>query len=134
MTTLYFESVNEDELRNFGFIKGCKFKETQVLLALVTTSEGLAVTHCLFPGNIYEGHTWISMMAETKKVHEVGNIEVVADRAMFSKENLDMMEAEGVTYIVASRPRQLPRELKGRSLNLMISSFQWLMTNSNLPK
>ena len=35
VTTLYFESFEADELRNFGFSKDCKFKETQVVLALV---------------------------------------------------------------------------------------------------
>lgn len=112
VTTLYFESVNEDELRGFGFSKDCKFKETQVVLALVTTTEGLPVTYRLFPGNIYEGHTLIEMVGEIRKLYEVGNIFVVADRAMFSDENLSMMDSEGIGYIVASRLRRLPRELR----------------------
>jgi hypothetical protein len=88
VTTLFFESVNEDELRGFGFSKDCKFKETQVVLALVTTTDGLPITYRLFPGNIYEGHTLISMIEEIKKVHEVGNVLLVADRAMFSRKTL----------------------------------------------
>ena len=39
VTTLYFESIQADELRDFGFSKDCKFKETQVVLALVTTTQ-----------------------------------------------------------------------------------------------
>ena len=35
-TTLHFESFTPDEMRAFGFSKDCKFKETQVVLALVT--------------------------------------------------------------------------------------------------
>ncbi len=112
VTTLYFESVDQDELRNFGFSKDCKFKETQVVLALVTTTEGLPVTYRVFPGNIYEGHTLVSMVAEIKKVYEVANVVLVADRAMFSRENLELMDAEGITFVVASRLKQLPKELK----------------------
>jgi transposase len=112
VTTLFFESVNEDELRNFGFSKDCKFKETQVVLALVTTTDGLPITYRLFPGNIYEGHTLISMVEEIKKVHEVGNVLLVADRAMFSRENLDAMDERDIKYIVASRLKQLPKELR----------------------
>ncbi|MGB9609345.1 MAG: IS1634 family transposase [Bryobacteraceae bacterium] len=112
VTTLYFESVDQDELRNFGFSKDCKFKETQVVLALVTTTEGLPVTYRVFPGNIYEGHTLVSMVAEIKKVYEVANVVLVADRAMFSRENLELMDAEGITFVVASRLKQLPNELK----------------------
>ena len=63
-----------DELRDFGFSKDCKFNETQVVLALVTTTEGLPVTYRLFPGNIYEGHTLITMVEEIKKVYEVEDI------------------------------------------------------------
>jgi transposase len=117
VTTLYFESVNPDELRNFGFSKDCKFNQTQVVLALVTTTEGLPVTYRLFPGNIYEGHTLLSMVAEIKRVYEVENIVLVADRAMFSTDNLQTMEAEGIKYIVASRLRHLPGALKREILD-----------------
>lgn len=117
VTTLYFESVKEDELRGFGFSKDCKFKETQVVLALVTTTEGLPVTYRLFPGNMYEGHTLRQMVSELKEFYEVGNIFVVADRAMFSEENLAMMDSEGIRYIVASRLRRLPKELREQIIN-----------------
>ena len=96
-----------NELRDFGFSKDCKFNETQVVLALVTTTEGLPVTYRLFPGNIYEGHTLITMVEEIKKVYEVDNILLVADRAMFSKENLAAMDTAGIKYIVAARLRRL---------------------------
>ena len=112
VTTLFFESVNADQLRGFGFSKDCKFKETQVVLALVTTTGGLPITYRLFPGNIYEGHTLISMIEEIKKVHEVGKVLLVADRAMFSRENLDAMDARSIKYIVASRLKQLPKKLR----------------------
>lgn len=133
VTTLYFESVIQDELRNFGFSKDCKFKETQVVLALVTTAEGLPVTYRLFPGNIYEGHTLISMVEEIKRVYAVENIVLVADRAMFSKDNLETMDTQGIKYIVASRLGRLPRELKGRILrsetflpSVVDDEFHWV--------
>jgi len=112
VTTLFFESVNEDELRAFGFSKDCKFKETQVVLALVTTTDGLPITYRLFPGNIYEGHTLISMVEDIRKVYEVGNVLLVADRAMFSMDNLEAMDERGIKYIVASRLKQLPNQLR----------------------
>lgn len=45
VTTLYFESFEADELRNFGFSKDCKFNQTQVVLALVTNREGIPITY-----------------------------------------------------------------------------------------
>ena len=111
VTTLFFESVNEDELRGFGFSKDCKFKETLVALALVTITNGLPITYRLFPSNIYEGHTLISMIEEIKKVHEVRNVLLVADRAMFSLDNLKAMEGRDIKYI-ASRLKRLPVQLR----------------------
>jgi len=108
VTTLYFESFETDELRDNGFSKDCKFKETQVVLALVTTTGGLPITYRLFPGDMYEGHTLIEMIGEIRKVYEVQNVVLVADRAMFSRENLDLMDGQGMRYIVAARLRKLP--------------------------
>lgn len=62
VTTLYFESFDEDELRRFGLSKDCKFKETQIVLALVTNDQGVPITYELFPGNQYEGGTLIEIV------------------------------------------------------------------------
>jgi hypothetical protein len=114
VTTLAFESVAPDGLREFGFSKDGKFKETQVTLALVTTPEGMPLTYRLFAGNMYEGHTLVLMVEEIRKHYEVERVLLVADRAMFSDANLDYMDKAGVRYIVAARLRRLPKELRRR--------------------
>ena len=43
VTTLYFESFDPDTLRLCGYSKDNKVKETQVVLALMTSVEGLPV-------------------------------------------------------------------------------------------
>jgi len=133
VTTLYFESFEADDLRNFGFSKDNKFKETQVALALVTTTSGLPITYQLFPGNMYEGHTLIEMIQQIKKVYDVKNVVLVADRGMFNKDNLALMDAEGVKYIVAARLRSLPKKLKEDILEsydfnptVIENEFHWL--------
>lgn len=133
VTTLYFESIDRDELREFGYSKDCKFKETQVVLALVTTTEGLPITYRLFPGNMYEGHTLITMISEIKKVYDVNNVMLVADRAMFSEDNLAFMEAEQIRYIVAARLRKLPKSMRESILNsddcapaVIENEFHWV--------
>lgn len=40
-TTLYFESFNKDELRQKGYSKGLYFSQSQVLLAMMVTKEGM---------------------------------------------------------------------------------------------
>lgn len=117
VTTLYFESVIQDELRDFGFSKDCKFKETQVVLALITTREGLPIGYEVFPGNTYEGHTLIEVVNQLKAQYSVGNVLIVADRAMFSDDNLSYMENEGINYIVAARLKSLSKEIKEDIVN-----------------
>ncbi len=125
MTTLYFESVQSDELREFGFSKDCKFKETQVVLALVTTKQGLPVTYELFPGNIYEGATLIQMVQKLKKTYNINNILLVADRAMFTEKNLFFMDKLGITYIVAAKLKALPNKLKEEILESSELRARW---------
>lgn len=117
VTTLYFESVKQDDIRNFGFSKDRKFNETQIVLALVTTKEGLPISYETFPGNIYEGHTLIEMIKQLKGQYAVENILLVADRAMFSDENLSYMEKEDVKYIVAAKLKSLTKEIKEDIIN-----------------
>lgn len=133
VTTLYFESFEPDELRNFGFSKDCKFKETQVVLALVTTTEGMPIAYELFPGSTYEGHTLIPVIKSLKHKYEVKNLLVVADRAMFVEDNLLALEAEDVKFIVAAKLKGLSSERKKQILNVTNSKpcvigreFQWV--------
>ena len=54
-------------MRAFGFSKDCKFKETQVVLALITAVEGLPVTYEVFPGNTHEMKTLLPVIRELKE-------------------------------------------------------------------
>lgn len=117
VTTLYFESITADALKGFGYSKDCKFKEVQVVLALITTTEGIPITYELFPGNTYEGHTLVDVVVQLKKQFDVRHVVLVADRAMFNEDNLQLLESESVNYIVAAKLKSLPRTLKRDILN-----------------
>ncbi len=112
VTTLYFESFTSDELRANGFSKDAKFKETQVVLALVTNSQGHPVTYELFPGNTYEGNTLIEIVKNLKTRFNVNQVTLVADRGMFNEANLVLLEAENIHYIVGAKLKSLPKNLK----------------------
>lgn len=117
VTTLYFESITADELKDFGFSKDCKFKEVQVVLALVTTERGHPLTYEVFPGNMHEGHTFIKMIEELENKFNIKKVMFVADRAMFNKKNLDAMDERGIKYIVAAKLRSLSKNLKNQILD-----------------
>ena len=117
VTTLYFESFEPDGLREFGFSKDNKFKETQITLALVATTEGLPITYKIFPGNTCEGKTLLDMAEELKSDYNINEILIVADRAMFTKANLETMDKLGIKYIVAAKLKSLPKNIKEEILS-----------------
>ena len=114
VTTLYFESFTPDELRSSGFSKDNKFKETQVMLALITTTNGLPIGYELFPGNTYEGSTLIAAVEKVEKTYDISNAFLVADRGMFTKENLNHLDKKKIKFIVAAKLKSTKKNLKNQ--------------------
>lgn len=92
VTTLYFESVESDNLRNFGFSKDGKFKEVQVVLAVLSDHRGIPLCYEVFPGNTSEIKTFTSVLTRFTEQHALEKLCVVADRGMFSNKNLLFIE------------------------------------------
>lgn len=107
VTTLYFESKNQDELRDFGFSKDCKFGEVQVTLALATQKNGFPVGYKLFPGNTAEVSTLIKCVEEWKENLAIDDVIFVADRGMFSAKNLHLIQSSGYKFVVGCPLRKL---------------------------
>lgn len=116
VTTLYFESFTEDNLRSCGFSKDNKVKETQVVLSLMTTQDGLPIGYELFAGNTFEGLTLIKTIDNISKHYDVRDIFLVADRGMFSKKNLFAMEKRKVQFIAGARLKSMKKSLKEQVL------------------
>ncbi len=89
VTTIYFESFSEDELKRNGFSKDHKHNQPQILLALMVTSDGLPVDYEIFSGDTYEGHTLIPALTKIRKKYHIDKIVFVADSAMLSQENIE---------------------------------------------
>ena len=62
VTTLYFESVIQDDLKNFGFSKDQKHHSVQIVLALVVDSKGMPLAYEVFQGNLAETKTLIPVL------------------------------------------------------------------------
>lgn len=114
VSTLYFESFIQDELRDFGYSKDNKFKETQVVLALAITREGLPLGYKLFPGKTGETKTLIVCLDTWKKYIEINRVVFVADRGMFNYINLSYLEQSGYEFIVAVKLRTMKKSIKNQ--------------------
>lgn len=116
-TTLYFESVEEDELRAKGYSKDLKFNQSQVLLAMMVTNEGLPLGYRLYNGSTFEGDTLKHAIADLQRMVEVDRIVFVADSGLLSKANLELLEGSKKHYIVAARLKNQPESVKKEILD-----------------
>ena len=107
VTTLYFESFEEDELRQCGFSKDNKFNQPQIVLGLLVNVEGFPLGYQIFEGKKFEGHTLIPIILKFKRKHKIEKLTVVADAAMISDENIKALTKAGLDYIVGARVAKL---------------------------
>jgi transposase len=103
VTTLYFETFEEDELRKNGFSKDNKSQQPQILIGLMVTKEGFPIAYEVFSGNTFEGHTIIPVIRDFIKRNNVKELTVVADAAMISSENVRQFTENSINYIVGAR-------------------------------
>jgi transposase len=111
VTTLYFETFEEDELRKNGFSKDNKSQQPQILVALMVTKEGFPIAHEVFAGNTFEGHTIIPVVKKFINKNKVKEFTVVADAAMISIENIQSLKENSINYIVGARLGNLSNDL-----------------------
>jgi len=123
VTTLSFQSTQDDELKNFGFSKDCKFKEVQLVLAFIATTKGLPISYEVFPGNTQEVKTLIPSINKLKENFNINEIEFVADRGMYCKNNLNLLDEEGINFVVAAKLRNMSKEQKTEILKIKDNNF-----------
>ena len=111
VTTLYFETFEEDELRRQGFSKDNKSQQPQILVALMVTKEGFPVSYEIFAGNTFEGHTIIPVVKTFIEKHKVQYFTVIADAAMISASNVEALQKNNINYIVGARLGNLSNDL-----------------------
>ncbi len=125
VTTLYFESITADQLREFGYSKDQKFHMVQVVLALATTRQGLPIGYKLFSGATAEIKTLIACVQEWRQIFEIDKVVFVADRGMMSEANLRTLEGlheEGnqlpaIEYVIGASLRKQKTALQNQILN-----------------
>lgn len=115
-TTLFYESVTTDELKNFGFSKDCKFNQVQIVICLLVTSDGLPVGYEIFSGNTAETKTLKTAIENLSKRYNVKKHTIVCDRGMLSNDNLKTMSCSEneMFYIVGEKLRKLPKDFQNQ--------------------
>jgi len=112
MTTLYFESSDEDDLRKTGFSKDGKHQNPQIFIGLLVGLEGYAIGYDIFEGNIYEGHTLIPFIKKISDKFKIEKPIIVADAGLLSKNNIKSLEENQYEYILGGRLKNESNQIK----------------------
>lgn len=122
VTTLYFETDTQDDLRKTGFSKEGKHQHPQILLGLLVSKDGYPLAYDIFEGNKFEGHTMIPIIQSFKSKLSIDNVIVVADSGLMSTKNLEGLREEKMEYILGARLKSSKQTLKDKVLALKLSS------------
>lgn len=112
MTTLYFETEDEDDLRKIGFSKDGKFQKPQIMLGLLVGQNGYPIGYDIYEGNTFEGHTLLPTLENIEKKYDFKKPIVVADAALLSSKNLENLTDGNYQFIVGARIKSESNEIK----------------------
>lgn len=134
MTTLYFESSDEDDLRKTGFSKDGKHQNPQIFLGLLVTLGGYAIGYEIFEGNIFEGHTLIPFIEKINGKFNLSKPVIVADAGLLSKANIAALEEKKYQYILGAKIRTENQHIKHQILSARLKDGQHLVIKKDLDR
>ena len=113
VTTLYFETQQEDEFRKSGLSKERRL-EPQIVVGLLVDRSGFPLELHEFEGNLGETKTMIPVVKSFCERHhlDTNRLTITADAGMLSSTNLDELEAAGFSFIVGSRIAKTPYQIQ----------------------
>jgi len=124
MTTLYFESSEEDELRIAGYSKDGKHQHPQIMIGLLVAENGYPLGYEIFEGNKAETKTLIPVLEKFRKKFKIEKPIVVADAALLSQRNIDHLTERGYEFILGGRIKNESQQIKEKILTLKITENQ----------
>ena len=127
LTTLRFESTRTDlgELRQFGYSKKKRMDCTQIVFGLLVDRDGIPLGFEVYPGNTFEGHTISGIVDKMRKKFCVGRFIFIADRGLFSKDNLKTLSHGGGEFIVGMKLGTLGEDFTKDAYD--IENFNWVI-------
>jgi transposase len=123
VTTLYFETDREDDLRKTGFSKEGRHSNPQIILGLLVSFDGYPLAYCIDKGNKYEGHTMLPVIEAFVNKYRLNDFVIVADSGLMNEQNLQEMEKRGYQYILGARIKTECKQVK-----------QWILSQPKIDR
>ena len=112
VTTFYYESKNENDLKKFGYSKDGKFGDVEVVMGLLIDKNGLPIGYELFSGNTFDSKTMVKVLDNLKRKFNIDKVVIVADRGLNSKINLKLIKDAGYDYLMAVSIKSMSRKMQ----------------------
>jgi transposase len=129
VTTLYFESKEEDEFKRMGFSKDGKHQQPQIVLGLLVSQGGYPLDYDVFEGDKYEGDTLIPIIEHFVSKHQVKQLIVVADAGLLSQKNMALLTEKQYQYILGARIKNENEAITKQVLALPLQDGQCASIN-----
>lgn len=125
VTTLYFESSDEDDYRRTGFSKDGKHSNPQIVLGCLVGYGGYPIGYEIFEGGMYEGYTLEPVLNNFEQRFSLNKPIVVADAGLLSDDNVKMLESKEYKYILGARIKNESKNIKQTILGLNLGNGEW---------
>ena len=124
VTTLYFETKEEDDFKRMGFSKDGKHQQPQIVLGLLVSQEGYPLDYDVFEGDKYEGDTLLPIVEHFVTKHKPGQLIVVADAGLLSQKNITALVKKEYQYILGARIKNESKAITSQILSLQLKDEQ----------
>jgi transposase len=111
-------------LPRFGYSKERRSDCTQVVMGLLTDTHGIPLCFEVHPGNTFEGDTLEGIVDRVSKKLAIRRFIFIADRGLFSFENLEHIKSSNGEFIVGLRMGVLQEQVQEKFYDL--KSFKWI--------
>lgn len=122
VTTIYFESDNEDEFRKTGFSKEGKHQNPQIVLGLLVSKNGYPLAYDVFEGNKFEGHTMLPIIDAFKDKYKLHQLVIIADSGLLSSKNVEELQEKNYKFILGARIKSETKSIKEKILALKLKN------------
>ena len=123
VTSSYFEG-EYNELANYGYNRDKKKGKKQVVIGLLTDSQGQPCSIRVFEGNTADTTTFAENIATLKQEFGCRDITVVGDRGMIKGPQIEQCRQENYHYISAISKPQIEKLLKEGKLQMELFDEQ----------
>lgn len=104
-TSIYFEGEGGYQLGMHGNSKDHRPDLKQLVVGVVLDNRGHPISCELWPGNTTDVKTLLPIVKRLRKRFHIGQVCIVSDRGMVSREVVDWLESEKWPYIIGVRMR-----------------------------